>query len=291
MSFQWSQNDPTAGDGFLRIARTQIAEAIDIAADTTRSTEKRVHEVRRRSKKLRALLRLVRPDFPEYAAANAALRNAARGLSGTRDQWVALETYAELMGWAGRPIPRPEKQPADAEAEAAALAAFGAQLEKLLARSEKWSVGRIDLGTLATGLKRNYKRARWMRRFAERHRTAEAFHEWRKYAKYHWNQLGLLRESAEDVLPSQRKGAGELAEALGKHHDLSVLEHVLVTAPHEIGPDIDLGFATEAIARRRRELEDRIGVLGPQVFAETPRALKARFAAYFDGWAPQQAAE
>ena len=121
MSFQWSQTDRTAGEGFLRIARDQIAKAIATAGDDGKSTEKRVHEVRRRCKRLRALLRLVRHDFPEYAAVNALLRDAAGGLSGSRDQWVALETYAELMEWAGRPIPKPEMQAVDSKAEAEAL--------------------------------------------------------------------------------------------------------------------------------------------------------------------------
>jgi hypothetical protein len=273
MSFQWSQTDRTAGEGFLRIARDQIAKAIATAGDDGKSTEKRVHEVRRRCKRLRALLRLVRHDFPEYAAVNALLRDAARGLSGSRDQWVALETYAELMEWAGRPIPKPEMQAVDSEAEAEALATFGAHLQGLLASTSAWSLRRIDLRTLTKGLKRTYKQARWMRRFAERRRTAEAFHEWRKYAKYHWNQLVLLEDCAGDVLPSLRKGAGDLAVVLGQHHDLSVLESIHGRSPQEIGTDIDVGFATEAIARRRAELENRISVLGQQVFADTPRAL------------------
>lgn len=291
MSFQWSRTDRSAGEGFLRIAREQIAKAIDIAEAVSDPTDKRVHEARRRSKKLRALQRLVRPDFPEYAEENAFVRDASRGLSGARDQRVAVQTYADLMEWAGRPVPKAAKQASDAEAEGAALASFALQMRQLQARTAKWSLDHIDLDTLATGLKRTYERGRWTRRFAERHRTDEAFHEWRKYAKYHWNQLGLLEECAEDVLPSAHKSAGDLADVLGQHHDLSVLGHLLVTAPGEIGPDIDVERALAAIGPRRVELEDRIAVLGQQVFAETPKALKARFVAYLEGWSRREAAE
>jgi CHAD domain-containing protein len=290
MSFQWSRTDRTAGEGFLRIAREQIAKAIDIAEDLAGDPQKRVHEARRRSKKLRALLRLVRPDFPDYAEANAFVRDASRGLAGARDGRVIRDTYAGLMEWAGRPVPAPERDATDPVAEAAALAEFAGRMRQLQARATDWSLGRIDLDTLANGLKRTYERGRWTRRFAERHRTDDAFHEWRKHAKYHWNQLGLLEECAEDVLPSAHKCAGELAEALGQHHDLAVLEHLVDTGPAELAPDIDAGFVRDAIGRRRAEIEGRIAALGQQVYAETPKALKARFAAYLHGWSQREAA-
>jgi CHAD domain-containing protein len=292
MSFQWSQTDATAGDGFLRIAREQIAKAIATAEDLSESAEKRVHEARRRCKKLRALIRLVRPDFPDYARENAFVRDASRGLAGARDERVIHRTYEALMDWAGRPVaPADDTPPREPAGEEQALAAFAGQMRALQARSTRWTLGRIDLDTLATGLKHTYRRARWTKRFAERHRTDDAFHEWRKYAKYHWNQLGLLEDCAGDVLPSAHKSAGDLAEVLGIHHDLSVLEQVLATSPAQLGTDIDAGFLHEAIGRRRAELETRIAILGQQVFAERPKALKARFAAYLEGWAVREAAE
>jgi hypothetical protein len=292
MSFQWSRTDATAGYGFLRIAREQIAKAIDAAEDLSESAEKRVHESRRRCKKLRALLRLVRPGFPDYARENEFVRDAARGLAGARDERVVHRTYEALMEWAGRSGATLQLlAAAEPSGEAEALATFAARMRELHARTTRWPLARVDLDTLATGLKHTYRRARWTKRFAERHRTDDAFHEWRKYAKYHWNQLGLLEECAVDVLPSAHKSAGELADMLGLHHDLSVLEHTLATAPGDLGPDLDIPFVREAIDRRRAELEARIATLGQQVFAERPKALKARFAAYLQGWAPRQAAE
>ena len=251
MSFQWSHSDRSVGMGFLRIAREQIAKAVKAAEDLSESPGKRVHETRRRCKKLRALLRLVRPDFPHYADENGVLRDAARGLSGARDERVSSQTYADLMRWAGRPVPDMVAEPTDSGAEAEALAAFALRMRALQARSTSWSLDRIDFDTLAIGLRDTYRRGRWTRRFAERKRTDDAFHEWRKYAKYHWNQLGLLEECAGDVLPSAHSAAGQLAEVLGQHHDLAVLEHILGTSPDELGSDIDTAFALEAIGRRR----------------------------------------
>lgn len=284
MSFQWSRNDPSAGEGFVRIAREQIGKAIRAAENSGQPPEKRVHEARRRCKKLRALLRLVRPDFPHYSTENAFVRDASRSLAGARDERVARQTYDDLMKSAGRPVPPREEEPTDPEAEAAALASFATQMRELQARTTHWPSNRIALGTLAAGLRDNYRRGRETRRIAELRRTDETFHEWRKYTKYHWNQLRLLEACARDILPSVHSSAGELAELLGLHHDLAVLGHILATSPGEITADVDVDFAQEAIARRQRELEVRIETLGRQLFAEKPKALKARFAAYLRSW-------
>lgn len=289
MSFQWSRSDVTIGDGFLRIAREQIGKAIAGAENSAESPERRVHEARRRCKKLRALFRLVRPDFAAYDTENAFVGDAARGLAQARDMRVARGTLIELMQWAGRPIDAEAGGGADVEVEG--LTRFVEQMRALESRSADWHIGRIDSDTLAKGLKQTYQRGRWTKRLAEKHQTDEAFHEWRKYAKYHWNQLGLLEYCAEDVLPSAHKSAGDLAELLGLHHDLAMLDELLATTPDALGIEIDAGFAREAAARRQEEYEAKIAALGMQVFAETPRALKARFSAYLDGWMQREAAE
>lgn len=293
MSFQWSRADRSMGEGFLRMAREQIGKAIAIADDSSESPERRVHEARRRCKKLRALLRLVRPDFGPYAAENAFVRDAARGLSAARDMRVTRKTLIDLMAWAGKPIDLPAEDHTSstgASAEADVLHGFAQRMRELDQRSGSWRIDKIDLDTLATGLKHTYDIGRSTGRVAEAKRTDEAFHEWRKYAKYHWNQLGLLESCAEDILPSAHKCAGELADQLGLHHDLAVLTELLKTSPGELGPDIDVGFALDGADRRQAEIEERMRTLGMQVFAETPKALKARFTAYLEGWVAREAA-
>lgn len=291
MSYQWSRTDGDIGVGFLRIAREQIGKAIADAEKVEDSPERRVHDTRRRCKKLRALFRLVRTDFGAYKRENAFVREAAKSLSQARDTRVARQTFEELMAWAGRPVAMVPPEAVDPATEEAALHEFAGQMRELQARSATWKIDGIDLGTLTKGLKQTYRRARWTRRFAECHRSDEAFHEWRKYAKYHWNQLGLLEECAVDVLPSAHKSAGELAEALGLHHDLAVLGAILETSPREIGEDVDVDATRAAIVGRRAELEARIASLGQQIFAERPKALKSRFDAYLSGWMVREAAE
>ena len=288
MGFEWSRDDVTIGDGFLRIAREQIRKAISGAENSQESPERRVHEARRRCKKLRALFRLVRPGFAGYATEDGFVRDASRRLAAARDMRVTRATYADLMAWAGRPIASTPALP-EPELEAGLLQDFADRMRDLDGRSADWRLERIDLDTLATGLKHTYRRGRHTGREAERRRTDEAFHEWRKYSKYHWNQLGLLESCAAEILPSAHKCAGDLAEQLGLHHDLSVLQDLLNTSPDELGADIEVAFAVDAADRRQAEIEQRIATLGRQVFAEKPRALKARFAAYLEGWMTREA--
>jgi CHAD domain-containing protein len=293
MSFQWSRSDVTVGDGFLRIAREQIGKAIAGAENNAESPERRVHEARRRCKKLRALFRLVQPDFSAYETENSFVRDAARGLAAARDMRVTQNTYVELMAWAHRSVPSVANETASdgSEGETAALQQFVERMRELDARSSQWRLDGIGLGTLATGLQRTYRSGRDTRAHATHRRTDEAFHEWRKHAKYHWNQLGLIESCAAETIPSAHKCAGDLADQLGLHHDIAVLRDLLTTSPVDLGPGVDVVFVLDAADRRQNEIEDRIATLGRQVFAEKPKAFKARFVSYLEGWMQREAAE
>jgi CHAD domain-containing protein len=287
MGFRWSLQDRSVGDGFVRMAREQGDKAIAVASDTGEPAARRVHEARRRAKKLRALLRLVRPGFRAYATENAFIRDAARRLSATRDVKVAADTLIDLMAWTGREAPQISVtlEPRDDEQH---LARYAADMALMIARSALWKTGKIGLGTLADGLTDTYRRGREAMQHVAVHPTDEGFHEWRKHAKYHWNQLGLIEACAADILPSAHKAVDDLGEQLGLHHDLAMLRDKLTADPTLFG-DLDSGFVHDAVARRQRELEAAIAALGRQVYAETPKALHARFSSYLHSWAAEEA--
>ena len=76
----------TVEDGIKRIVSEEIARAIkDIDNRRLKRTEA-IHEVRKSCKKIRAVLRLVRPQFEEtYQFENAWFRDTAKGLAELRD--------------------------------------------------------------------------------------------------------------------------------------------------------------------------------------------------------------
>ena len=62
-----------------RVAREQLSKAIREIEDRTLDTDSTVHQVRKRIKKLRGLLRIVRPGLGKvYKRENDSLRDAAR---------------------------------------------------------------------------------------------------------------------------------------------------------------------------------------------------------------------
>jgi hypothetical protein len=63
-----------------RIAREEIGAAIE-DIDSAADLHEAVHEVRKRLKRIRGLLRLFRPAFPAYFAENAWFRDEAARLS------------------------------------------------------------------------------------------------------------------------------------------------------------------------------------------------------------------
>ena len=291
MGFEWTRDDPGFGEGFLRIAREQIRKAIATADAADLPPAERIHDARRRCKKLRALLRVVRPDFAAFRTENALIRDTARHLAEARDASVMRQTLTELMAWAGSPVPAPVERPADGTNERRVLARFGDEMRQLKERAADWPIDRIDRGTIEKGLTRTYRGARQARAAAYESPTDAAFHDWRKLAKYHWYQLNLLEACAGEVLKSEAEATGELTDLLGAHHDLGVLDTELTAGGTALGIEADIPFARDAIRRRQAELEATIRRLGDQVFAERPKALRARVAAYLDSWAKREAAE
>ena len=96
MAYRFDKSQDTVQDGVRDIAAQLIDKAI-AATKRRQDAERRVHNLRKTCKKLRGLIRLVRPVFADYHAENAAFRAAGRGLSHLRDTAVLIQTYDSLL--------------------------------------------------------------------------------------------------------------------------------------------------------------------------------------------------
>lgn len=104
-----------------RIGGALIDDAAAQVDDPKVPTDEAVHEARKDMKKLRGLLRLVRPAAPDlYKAENRALRDAAAHLAVVRDADAALETFDLVLRRA---------QP-ESDEGAKFAAAFGTEAER-----------------------------------------------------------------------------------------------------------------------------------------------------------------
>jgi CHAD domain-containing protein len=220
---------------------------------------------------------------------NAALREAARELSGTRDADVMVATLDSLSArFAGQvPAttfeaireqlkPRSQRRP-DSALEARAVQELGA----LRVRLDDWSLSRGGWKAIESGLLRSYARGRKALARARDRRSLEDLHAWRKRVKDLWYQERLLTPICGPGVGGQAKDAHQLADLLGDDHDLALLGQAL--AGDEMLIPVDAGAVVKLIEHRRDELQADAIAIGERVYAESPKAFRRRMRRSWNG--------
>lgn len=268
-----------------RIGGEQISKALDEIEDSNLDVHETVHQVRKRCKKLRGLLRLVRPALGEnYREENARFRDAARLLSSFRDATSLLECFQELLQHYQKhdtmevlaPLgetlaARRDRLDVDDELEK-----FAAAMRQARGRLEDWHLAGAGFEAVRGGFEKTYRRAcRGMARAYEE-TTAADLHEWRKRAKYHWYHIRLLKAAWPAALAVRGDALDELSNLLGHDHDLAVLRKRL--QEENFG---ELYGVVQLIEMRRRDLQALAHPLGRRLFCEKPRQLGRRLECYW----------
>jgi CHAD domain-containing protein len=282
-----------SADEVRRAAHERALDAVELLRDANADPVEAVHEARKNVKKLRAILRLVRPELGEatYDRENTRYRDAGRMLSDVRDAQVRADTIDALAvrfddeppagGWAAL-----RSALAGSDPRATDLEAVRAQAADAIAESDAaiddWPLGRDGFALLRRGLRRAYSRGREGYRRARTDPTDEALHDWRKRSKDHWYHLRLLRESWPEVIGAAVDEAHELADRLGDDHDLVVLGEYLDTHPEALASPQLEHLATLA-AKRRHELQSEAFAYGERLYAEKPKHFVRRIERYWNG--------
>jgi hypothetical protein len=85
-------------DVIKRLVSEEIKQAIEEIDSSRLKRTEAIHEVRKHCKKIRGVLRLVRPQCEEtYQIENAWFRDTAKGLAELRDGEAIIETYDDLL--------------------------------------------------------------------------------------------------------------------------------------------------------------------------------------------------
>jgi CHAD domain-containing protein len=283
--------------GLGRIAAEQLERALDGLDDPKVDRHEAIHEARKCGKRLRALLRLARAGLGDdvYRRENAAIRDAARRVSGLRDAEALLETYERLQArftdevdWrrlvgVRRALVARRKRLADDGALPERIAAFGEALQAVRERLPSWPLDSTGFDDLAPGFKRSYQRGRKAMNAVAKAPSDGGFHEWRKRVKDHRYHLELLRDLWPAQIKARRAEVRALGELLGDEHDLSVLRSTLAAEGERFGDDAVL-LLRELAARRQAELRARMWPPGARLFAERPKALVRRYGQYWQAW-------
>ena len=296
MAYRFTKSDASVEAGLRRIAAEQIGKALaSLEAEGPRRPAA-VHDVRKRCKKLRGLVRLVRPAFAGYRRENAAMRDIARLLGNARDAKVLQDTYDAVMADYDGLVERASIAPVRAAltrrrkaelGEAGFDARFAEARERLLAARERaahWSLEERGWDALGPGLAKTYGRAVEAMRAAGKKPTGERHHQWRKRVKYHWHHARLLRASFPEQMEQRAQLAHQLAHLLGAHHDCHVFEETITAEPGAFA-SAEAVDAVIALARRRRALlEEQAHRLGARLHADEVKTLANRWGEWWRTW-------
>lgn len=252
-----------------------------------------VHEARKTMKRLRALLRLIRPalDKRTFRDNEQRLKEFGRMLSGTRDIQAMLECISKLEAAeseaAGQPVGIVLKEHLEIlrqEAESHLHNNSRAALRKELRQIKKCFAGLNIEGDgtdiILTSIKKDYGAAAKAFHHAYEVEEDEAFHDWRKLVQRHWRQLLLIEGGWPSMLRPHINLVHELADHLGDEHDLYVLAERIRDAGKALGNQKQIK-AYLALCRKRQDvLRMREKLLGERLFAEKPASLAERLATY-----------
>jgi CHAD domain-containing protein len=290
LSYSFRPEQETLTEGLQRVALSQIDKGLEELTSDELGRSETIHQVRKRCKKIRGLVRLVRPGFDGYKKENSRFRDMARTLSEIRDADVLIETFdrigpqfADDLSEDTRivircALERRREAITDLEIDAR-LEQFADALGKARNRVGDWSLEGKDRKTLAGGLAKTY--ARGVEALDEAAKTGEAddLHEWRKRVKYHGYHLRLLKKCWPEVLEPRAEEAGRLSDLLGDHHDLAVfVELVSDKSLVPLGVEQRL---LDLVSERQATLADEAFALGRRLFAEEAEPMADRFVAYW----------
>jgi CHAD domain-containing protein len=289
--------DESAAKGVKRLVRKQIEKAVEgLTGKSGGEQEEAVHDARKRFKKVRALLRLVRPELGEkvYRRENARFRDAARPLSEVRDARVmveALDALAERCddGESFGPVRKAlqTRQRATRQRllkDEQAPAQIAEAVEGARERVKDWDIGHKGWAALAGGLKRVYKAGRDAFDAALAEPSVENLHEWRKQVKYLWHQLQVLGPTWPGLMEELGNQAHQLADHLGDDHDLAVLRDLLGQEGAQWAAPGTLMKLLDLIDVRRGELQHAAAQLGQRLYADRPKAFLNRLHTYWQAW-------
>lgn len=286
----------TIAESFKRIAGELIAKAhADLSCRSGQDREEGIHEVRKRLKELRALLRLVRGELGGDLYRNESMkcRDWGRYLAGARDASVAVATFRRVVS--------PEEIAEEYSVPFNLLATKWQKEESLLMEggvpAPEVSTGLLDaaqrIPTWNTypphrfpemGLKKIYRLGLVMLEKSIDDPADLHLHEWRKRVKDLRYQIQLLQDAWPEGLGPLETQFHRLSDLLGEDHDLAVLWQIIGNDRTCIPGARDRNRLYSRIGRRRSKLQDEAFRLGLLLYAEKPSAFTSRMKTYWKRW-------
>ncbi len=274
-----------------KIAHAQLDAAIG-GLSSARNTDRSVHEARKCLKRVRSLVRLLRPALGEksFKREDRRIRNIARTLSRARDSQAMIETVSRIEMEDGRIWGAAEAQSLksrlhrDRAKSERDLQRHGLRdaIEGLRAARQHYRTLKLKARPrhIAEGLGETYRQSRNDFLVSYKKEREEDFHNWRKSAQQHWRQMLLLWHAWPAVLEARAELAYELSQLLGFDHDLSVLMDHMRQQEKTCSSWNGEAFY-DACKSRQQIMRVSARPLGERLFSERPRDFRDRMRAYW----------
>ncbi|MGK7392456.1 MAG: CHAD domain-containing protein [Candidatus Cyclobacteriaceae bacterium M2_1C_046] len=277
--------------GTRRIIRSLHHQAIDHIEELSDPHET-VHDLRKRFKEIRAVLRLVRHNLGEkkYKEENIFYRDLGREIAEVRDIKAYLEMIDLLKEQYDSKLYKNVFQKTEKEFNnqlalleeemdlKKKLRSIKERLKERAGEIDSFSIGATSFKDIEDNIFKVYKRGYKGLENAKKDPTPDNFHEWRKRAKYIMYQTDIMEFIWPGYMKTMEKEFHQLSDILGDHHDLTNLLKSIEK------PDIDpeeLKLIKALANNERSELEKKAYNLGERLYAEKPKKFISRLKKYY----------
>jgi len=260
--------------GEVRTILNRLAVGVeqDLAALPHRAAD-RVHDIRVRMKKFRAILLMLSGGLAArtFLRADRMARKLKDYFSSTRDDEMLRELVFDLLDESEADsltrelgLPPAASDPVGADA---AIRATGRELGVMV---ETLRVHGDCRSLLFEGWITTYRAAKKCMKLSAKDGDDFVFHEWRKRIKELLYQSSVLADTpaAAEIIP----GAENLASVLGKHHDLALLSQ-------KFDEKLPGHRAAKSVRQKKSSLAQRALHLGSQLLVDKPSTLRRKLLA------------
>jgi CHAD domain-containing protein len=220
-----------------RIVRRQLDKALRDLCRLGATADEAIHDVRKRFKRVRAVLRLIHGELGDrvYREENEALRAAAAAFSEVRNSRVLVDAVDKLrrresdippaaFSALERFLKAKQRDIHDRLARNVdAMDELREAIEGGRSRASDWDLPRDGRRAIRRGLRRTCQAGSNALDDALKATTSEHLHECRKQAKYFYHQVQLLERVASPAVVELAGQLHELERKLGDDHDLGML--------------------------------------------------------------------
>jgi len=216
LNFQFDIQQPIQ-ESVKGIANQFIIDAISVCKSEDLKHYEIIHSVRKSCKRIRGLLKIVRPNFGyNYEKENIFFRDLARTLSKARDRQVLIELLEQYGNVTDHISFTTDTK--------TLIANFEYEISNRKEKIQNWKIKFDGFKSIKGGIKKTYSRGKRAMQLAHTFPTVENYHEWRKRVKYHYYHLELLIQIWPSFMEPYVEQVHQLSEMLGKDHDLSLLK-------------------------------------------------------------------